>query len=205
MLTLERLKSLLTLEEDRGVFLNKVDRGRYKKGQEAGYTVEGYTYITIDRKAYPAHHLVWMWFYGELPKVGHDLDHINMQRNDNRVENLRLVTRSQNMYNTNAHKDNPSGIKNVSFRKDTGKWSVRVSVSGKYKSFGSYDDKELAELVAHEVREKYHGEHVCHGDNYESSISTLWMVRELDGDGRPVPYRPPERRQVREVCGEASV
>ncbi len=42
-------------------------------------------------------------------------------------------------------------------------------------------------------------------DYLEEQLALLWMVRSLDGDGRPVPYRPPERRQVREVCGEASV
>lgn len=158
MITQSRLKEVLVLNEDTGVFTNRCRRGRYKEGETSGYTVEGYTYITIDRKAYPAHHLVWLWHTGKLPDRSFDIDHRNLNRNDNKFPNLRKATRSQNMCNTVAHKDSSSGIKNVSFRKDTGKWAVRVSVEGKYKSFGSYEDRELAELVAQEVRHKYHGE-----------------------------------------------
>lgn len=63
------------------------------------------------------------------------------------------------MMNIFKHKDSTSGIKNVSYRKDANKWGVRLSIKGSYKSFGSYDDKELAELVATLAREKYHGDY----------------------------------------------
>jgi hypothetical protein len=111
----------------------------FKNGVEAGHNVEGYRYMMVD--------------------------HINMDRSDNRIENLRLATRSQNMMNMPAHADSKSGVKGVSWREDTKKWAVRVTIGGGvYKSFGCYDDLELAELVAQEAREKYHGEfarHVC--------------------------------------------
>ena len=59
---------------------------------------------------------------------------------------------------------NTSGVKGVSWRRKSKKWTVRVTVDGEYKSFGSYDDLELAELVAIEARNKYHKEFANHGD-----------------------------------------
>lgn len=66
------------------------------------------------------------------------------------------------MLNTRPHKDSRSGIKNVFYRSDTGKYSVRLSVDGKYKSYGCYDDIEMAELVAIEARNKFHGAFARH-------------------------------------------
>lgn len=156
-LTLERLNEILELDTESYQFVNKIDRGRYKKGDLSGYALGGYTYITIGRKAYPAHKLIWWLFNNSYPTC--DIDHIDMDRRNNNINNLRTATRSQNMMNIRPHRDGASGIKNVSFRSDTNKWGVRVSVDGKYKSFGSYDNKELAELVAEEARNKYHGEY----------------------------------------------
>jgi hypothetical protein len=160
MITKERLLETYSFDGSR-FFYKLPARG----GREAGYNVEGYRYMMVDLKPYPTHHLVWLMHHGELPEQGYDVDHINMDRSDNRIENLRLATRSQNMMNMPAHVDSKSGIKGVSWREDTKKWSVRVTIgNGVYKSFGSYDNLELAELVAQEAREKYHGEfarHVC--------------------------------------------
>jgi len=149
---------VLQLNNDCTGFINKVRRGKCLIGDSPGYPLEGYTYLMLDGKAYPAHHLMWLWHKGELPPKGFDIDHEDLRRDNNHITNLRLATRSQNMLNTKAHKDSRSGIKNVFFRRDTGKWAVRLTVNGKYKSFGSFEDLELAELVAEEAREKYHGE-----------------------------------------------
>lgn len=156
MITMVRLRDLLYI--DGGVFFNRVCRGKLNGMTEAGCKrSDGYTVIMIDKQSYLAHHLMWLWHSGELPS-GYDIDHIDMDRSNNHISNLRKATRSQNMMNTKAHKDSKSGIKNVFFRKDTNKWAVRLTVNGKYKSFGCFDDLELAELVANEAREKYHAE-----------------------------------------------
>lgn len=131
--------------------------GTRKIGETAGYTVEGYNYITIDGVAYPAHRLAFLYMTGTYPDS--DVDHINMDRGDNRFTNLRVAGRRKNMLNTKAHKDSALGKKNIFFRKDTGKYSVRATTNGRYRSFGCFDDLELAELVADFVREKYHLEY----------------------------------------------
>lgn len=126
----------------------------------AGFKREGYIYLWLGEKDIAAHKVIWVAATGTLPDK--DIDHINLDREDNRIVNLRLASRSQNMLNTSAHRDSESQIKNVSFRKDTNKWSVRLSVNGMYKSFGSYEDLELAVFVAEEARNKYHGEFARH-------------------------------------------
>jgi len=86
------------------------------------------------------------------------VDHINMNKLDNRRCNLRICTRSQNKYNTAAPSHNTSGFKGVLWRKNSNKWMARVSVNGKYISLGLYDDILDAARAYNEAALKYHGE-----------------------------------------------
>jgi hypothetical protein len=119
---------------------------------------KGYKKIEYGGKKYGAHQIVFAMHHGYIP---HFVDHINGIKSDNRIENLRAATRCQNGYNRAGFGD----CKNVSYRKDSKKWRVLLRVNGKTKFFGSYEDKELAELVAYEAREKYHGRFANHGQN----------------------------------------
>lgn len=155
MLEQWRLKELLKYDPNDGRFFRIKSQGTTKVGDVAGYCKFSYTYICIDRKEYPAHRLFFLYMYGVLAKC--DIDHIDMNRNNNKLENLRQVSRSENMLNTRTHRDSKSRCKNVFYRNDTKKFSVRLSINGVYKTIGSYDDLELADLVACCAREKYHG------------------------------------------------
>ena len=129
-----------------------------KNGEKAGYITKlGYCKIKIKNKAYFAHRLIYMMHYGQVPKI---LDHTDRNPLNNKIENLRPANKAQNNSNCKIRKDNSSGVKGVNFHK--GKWNVRVSVDGKRKNVGSYDDFELAELVSIMAREKYHGNFACH-------------------------------------------
>ena len=121
--------------------------------------IEGYLKTKIYKKEYLLHRLIFMWNYGYLPKY---IDHINGIKTDNRIENLRPATNSQNCQNSKKRLTNTSGYKNVFWRKDRQKWTVLVSVNNKLKSFGCFDNLELADLVAQEAREKYHKEFARH-------------------------------------------
>lgn len=156
-LTQERLKELLEYNPETGLFIRKQNKGKFKKGDEAGYNVAGYVYITIDGNAYPAHRLVFLYMDNFLPST--DVDHKNMIRMDNRRENLRVSTRRLNMLNMKQHIDSASPHKNVYHRKDTNTYSVRLTVDGKYKTFGCFDNLEMAISVAREARRIYHGEY----------------------------------------------
>lgn len=131
------------------------------RGKLAGsMNSRGYWKVMIDGKRYGAHQIVFAMHHGHIPAF---IDHINGDKSDNRIENLRPATKSQNGYNRKIDAGNTSGAKNVSYRADTKKWRVDLRVNGKAICVGSYEDFDLAELVAIEAREKYHGRFANHG------------------------------------------
>ena len=91
------------------------------------------------------------------------LDHINNDRLDNRIENLRAVSSKQNTYNTVLNIKNTSGVKGVAWHKHTGKWQARMRINDKEQYLGIFDNIEDAERVMKETREKIHGEYANHG------------------------------------------
>lgn len=99
--------------------------------------------------------MIWLWHGNEDSS---ELDHINDNNTDNRIENIRSASRSQNMWNTGLAKNNTSGVKGVTWKADKHKWRVRIGVNGKRIHIGDFADFELAELVAFEARAKYHGQ-----------------------------------------------
>ena len=157
-LTQEYLNSLFYYKD--GNLYSKIDRYKTTLKKDTlikCYLQSGYLRTCINYKSYRIHRLIFMMHYGYMPT---QIDHINGIKDDNRIENLRDVNNSQNQLNKGIQKNNTSGIKNVTF--ENNKWRVRTTINGKLKSFGSYDDWELAELVAIEVRDKYYKEFARH-------------------------------------------
>jgi hypothetical protein len=112
-------------------------------GKEAITCLETHGYMTgrIDRVFFKAHRLIWAMTYGEWPDG--EIDHINGNRADNRISNLRVVSRSGNMRNTAARSDNTSGEPAIVWHKGGKKWMVRVG--DKYVGlFSSMDDAIVA-------------------------------------------------------------
>lgn len=131
-----------------------------KKGNPAGsIRLDGYKKVGISGKVYLIHRLIYMWHYGDSPEY---VDHINGNRLDNRIENLRAATKSQNCQNQKTPVNNTSGIKNVSWNKRKKKWCVALKANLKDIHIGYFDDIELADLVAQEARDKYHKEFASH-------------------------------------------
>lgn len=124
-------------------------------GKMAGHTRKSkYVAIKVNGEIYLAHRLIYLYHFGYFPVV---LDHIDGNPSNNHIENLREATHAQNLLNAKLRSDSSSGSKNVSWHKRRNKWYVQMQVYGKAKSFGYYEDIELAELVATMAREKYHG------------------------------------------------
>ena len=118
--------------------------------------VTGYRHVTWLNKPMKAHRLIFLMHHGYLPK---EVDHINGDRADNRVENLRPANRSENQCNRGALASNTSGFPGVSWHKKSKAWVVRVMKNGKSNLIGYFKDLELAGLVAEEARTKFHGEY----------------------------------------------
>lgn len=111
---------------------------RAKLGEEAGtITTHGYKCITINRKRYYEHSLVFLYHYGFIPKM---IDHINGNRLDNRIENLREC----NVFQNNANKDktilNTSGYKGVHKQKNSNKWRAQIQIGSTRKHLGYFDN-----------------------------------------------------------------
>jgi len=153
-------KTILTKE-----FLNNLfryDDGklfRKSDNKKVGWLVsQGYINTNIHGNVYGVHRLIFLMFNGYLPK---EIDHINGIKSDNRIENLRASSVKENQFNAKIRKDSSTGIKNVT--KSGKKFNVALKIDGKRTHIGNFQDLELAELVAIEARNKYHGVFANHG------------------------------------------
>lgn len=161
MITQKRLKELLLYDPDAGQFIWLVNKGTAKAGDVVGaYSKQPYLEVHLDGKKYLGHRLIWLYVFGYLPDKL--IDHEDGNSRNNKFTNLREASTSQNALNKKLNANNTSGVKGVSFRKDRKKYAVTFIVDGKSKSFGHYEDLELAELVANEARNKYHGQYARH-------------------------------------------
>jgi len=124
-------------------------------GKEAGcLTPYGYIIVKVNQKLIFAHRIVYFLHNGVWPHA--EIDHINKIRTDNRIENLRDCSRTQNSWNRN--RKNSKYGRGISWSKDKNKYRVRVNKNGKVVFERCYDDLEFAQLVASEARKKYYGE-----------------------------------------------
>jgi hypothetical protein len=131
------------------------------KGKIAGsLKPTGYKVIEIGGKNIMAHRLVWAMHNGNFEGY---IDHIDGNRSNNCIKNLRVVNRVQNQWNRKISHNNKLGIKGIRLRKDSNKYEARISINGSRLVLGSFDDLELAELVVMEARNKYHKEFANHG------------------------------------------
>lgn len=137
------------------------NRNHKMVGKMAGWVGDqGYAKININGKAYSAHRLIFMFHHGYMPN---QVDHVDGDRGNNRIENLRAATHEQNAQNAKLRCNNTSGIKGVSFNARRKKWIVQLRCNRRHVYVGGFDDIELAELAAVEVRDLYHKEYANHG------------------------------------------
>lgn len=118
-----------------------------------------YTRICINGRSYKAHRLAWIYMHGDVLDAESYIDHINTDKADNRIDNLRIATKAQNMRNCGRRADNTSGYKNVSWSIDKQKWRSWVSTQEKrYRHLGYFNTPQEAYAVWLIEAPKYHGE-----------------------------------------------
>lgn len=162
MITQKRLRELFLYDAETGIFTRRVSVGRH--GRHKAHVVagtrqnHGYVVMCVDGRRYMAHRLAWLYMYGEWPSC--DIDHLNGVRNDNRLANLRLATRAQNMQNVRHHKHNTSGYKGVSWMPSRRKWRAYIFVDYKQRHIGLYDTPQEAHVARKKEEQKLHS-HCC--------------------------------------------
>lgn len=157
--TADQVRAAINYDPETGAFtwrdrpeLTNRWRARYP-GTKAGTVVRGYTIIRIEKKHFRAARLAWVYMYGEWPNGL--VDHINMNRSDDRIANLRLATKAQNSANSPARSTNTSGFKGVTWNKRRSKWQAQICVDYKHVHLGLYDAKEQA-AAAYAAAANYH-------------------------------------------------
>jgi hypothetical protein len=155
MLTQQQLKEHLFYDPNTGIFIREKTSGRHKKGNLLGtVNIKGYVVIRIQDKLHLAHRLAWLYVYGKFPSDV--LDHINRNKTDNRIDNLREIYAGQNSENTLISKANRSGLKGVGWYAPSKKWRSKITVNRKTVHLGHFDNKEDAHLAYCYAAKKYH-------------------------------------------------
>jgi len=130
-------------------------------GKKAGCKSSGaYGVVNLDGQAYSIHKVIFCMHNGFMPEI---VDHINGDKSDHKIENLRAATHQSNNWNRVTQSNNKLGLKNISWHKQNQKYWVQLAKNGKKIVSVFVEDLELAELVAIEARNKYHGEFANHG------------------------------------------
>ena len=145
MITQSDLHQLLNYDPATGRFVWAVSRrSRYgRKGAPAGSLhSSGYVHIRISGQLYKAHRVAWCYVHGYWP--AEQIDHVNQVRHDNRIENLRLATPSENSRNRGPINPHPG----VTWDAARGQWRVQRRVDGKNVSVGRYNNKADAIAAA---------------------------------------------------------
>lgn len=146
----------LKYDPESGEFFWKTSRGKAKAGNRIGWKcTNGYIYFAIRGRKYTAHRIAWLISHGSFPAG--DIDHINGVRDDNKLSNLRVATRSENLQNTRCpNSRNTSGYMGITFHKQSGRWNSRICTNGIVKSLGYFDLKEDAAKAYLEAKRADH-------------------------------------------------
>ena len=149
------LKSLLHYDRASGVFrwLNS-SGGRARRGSEAGCKrPDGYIKIRVNGRQFLAHRLAWLYEFGRMPDE--IMDHINGDRSDNRIENLREASYSLNQQNKKIMSINTSGFVGVS-RRSGSRWRAYITIDSKFISLGSFPTAEEASAAYLAAKRDHH-------------------------------------------------
>lgn len=152
-----KTKKALTQEEVREQLDYDPETGElrwkdWKKGRKMGRAVgtrrrDGYLVININGKLYATHRVIWLWWHGYFPE--NEIDHIDRDKLNNRLSNLREVSRTCNSRNCGVSSNNKSGVTGIHWDVRCEKWFSVIMVAHKHKFLGLHT--EFTEAVAHRL------------------------------------------------------
>jgi len=145
LISIDRAKELFTIGHNGLEF-------RYSNRKVGCLSKDGYMVVTVDGRQYPQHRIVWFLVTGSWPI--NQIDHINGNRADNSVANLRQATGSQNQENRKC--SNKSGFFGVTFNKKASTWQAQIKKNGKQFYLGVFNTAELAHFAYVSAKRKTH-------------------------------------------------
>jgi hypothetical protein len=142
VLTQADLTAELSYDPGAGVFCRRVAAPYAKAGPVGTVNNMGYVVVRAGGKLHLAHRLAWLYVTGLWPRAV--IDHINGDKSDNRLANLREATHAENLINAKIHANNRSGLKGVAWNKSCKRWGAYIGYGGKSRYLGVYKTKEEA-------------------------------------------------------------
>lgn len=155
------LRSVLEYRDGQLFWKTRIDRrGQTMPGKPAGslHKEYGYVFVSVRKQAWAVHRVVWLLHHDSLPG---QIDHINGNPADNRIENLRVVSVAENARNRRAGKGS-SGHLGVRWSKNSYSWVARITLNGKLHHLGCFRTVEEA-IQARKMAEVEMGFHPNHG------------------------------------------
>ena len=154
----EEVARLFTYDRETGVLYWRIRdrntiRHKYVAGSIKG-AKDGYRRVGIKGKNYREHRIIMMLCFGHIPENA-EIDHINHVRDDNRLVNLRFVTRGENLKNQSVSSKSTTGIMGVCFYKRLQKYMAQIKVSRKAIFLGYFDTLEEAAAARAEANLKF--------------------------------------------------
>jgi hypothetical protein len=156
LLTQKYLQDVLSYDPDAGEFVWRATTRPGHAGKAAGCLRKtGYASINVGGRLYQAHRLVWLYIHGRWPE--NHIDHINGNKSDNRLVNLREASPSQNIANSRISMANKTGFKGVSFDKRKRMYRACLGKDGKQLFLGYYDAPQDAHAAYAKAAKESHG------------------------------------------------
>lgn len=156
VLSSEYMKSCLSYDPSTGIFTRRIYRGHKSlPGTEINSIgSHGYIEACLSGRLYLAHRLAWFHETGEWPEY---VDHIDRNKLNNRIDNLRSCTVQENNWNLPDNPRNTSGIRGVSWDRPSGKWMATIRGEGKTRYLGKFEDKNDAAKAYEDAVARYRG------------------------------------------------
>lgn len=153
-LTYERAIEIFRYDGETGVLERRLKNGEWRLCGHKPIHGDGYGMVGIDGKVYLTHRVIWLLVHKAWPENA--IDHIDRNPMNNKISNLREVSKAENQHNADLRRDNSSGYIGVSFHKCTGKYQAQICLNGKNINLGLFNTTEEAYLAYQLAKIKYH-------------------------------------------------